>query len=293
MVRRDDGREEAEATMNGSENAATKHNPEQTDGEGTTAEPPYEQLMRRAQLEALVAAMRAARIHPDALLEAYDEAAKRNREEPIPRRAGSDGADDRSAETADRTSAFVHVVAAAGLSAMDVSEAAFLVMMMATKDMDDDIRMIMAEIKAMTAAKNKLRELINDLNRWISQEMSGHRGSENLDLEEVTGTSPGGLFEGSGSKITYNEPRPDTESPDLVADYEVTYNLGDGKVTVQGLKSLLDDLKGKLDGMNEMSEMTSLRLQMTMDRRSKFIATLSNIMKKISTTQDILVQNIK
>jgi len=54
-----------------------------------------------------------------------------------------------------------------------------------------------------------------------------------------------------------------------------------------------EDLKGKLDGMNEMSEMTSLRLQMMMDRRSKFISTLSNIMKKISTTQDTLVQNLK
>ena len=57
--------------------------------------------------------------------------------------------------------------------------------------------------------------------------------------------------------------------------------------------SVQDELKKKLDGMNEMSEMTSLRLQMTMDRRSKFISTLSNIMKKISTTQDTLVQNIK
>ena len=54
-----------------------------------------------------------------------------------------------------------------------------------------------------------------------------------------------------------------------------------------------DESKRKLDSMNEMSEMTSLRLQMTMDRRSKFITTLSNIMKKISTTQDTLVQNIK
>lgn len=48
-----------------------------------------------------------------------------------------------------------------------------------------------------------------------------------------------------------------------------------------------------LDAMNEMSETTSMRLQMTMDRRSKFISTLSNIMKKISTTQDTLVQNLK
>jgi len=54
-----------------------------------------------------------------------------------------------------------------------------------------------------------------------------------------------------------------------------------------------DELKGKLDGMNEMSEMTSLRLQMMMDRRSKFISTLSNIMKKVSTTQEAVVQNLK
>ncbi len=45
--------------------------------------------------------------------------------------------------------------------------------------------------------------------------------------------------------------------------------------------------------MNEMSEMTSLRLQMAMDRRSKLVSTLSNVMKKISETQDTLVQNLK
>ena len=52
-------------------------------------------------------------------------------------------------------------------------------------------------------------------------------------------------------------------------------------------------LKTALDSMNEMSEMTSLRLQMTMDRRSKFIATISNIMKRISTTEKTLLKNIK
>ncbi len=67
----------------------------------------------------------------------------------------------------------------------------------------------------------------------------------------------------------------------------------DGTSTIQGMKSLLDDMKGKLDGMNEMSEMTSLRLQMTMDRRSKFISTLSQLMKKISSDQDMLAQNTK
>lgn len=68
--------------------------------------------------------------------------------------------------------------------------------------------------------------------------------------------------------------------------------------TCKGLSATRDAFEDlakseRLDGMNEMSEMTSLRLQMTMDRRSKFINTLSQMMKKISTTQDTLVQNMK
>ena len=57
------------------------------------------------------------------------------------------------------------------------------------------------------------------------------------------------------------------------------------------LVAILGDMKGRLDEMNEISEMTSRRLQMLMDRRAKFLQTLSNIMKKISSTQDALVQN--
>jgi hypothetical protein len=64
-------------------------------------------------------------------------------------------------------------------------------------------------------------------------------------------------------------------------------------VDMADLRAVEDDLKGKLDSMNELSEMTSLRLQMMMDRRSKFITTLSNIMKKVSTTQESITQNLK
>ena len=179
----------------------------------------------------------------------------------------------------------------ARLSQMDIAEAAFIVLSMATKDMDDDIRMIMAEIKAMNEAKQKLRELIKELNAWISQEMSKHAGSEDIDNDKVV-----------GSKTTAPPPRRITletkVSPVIHLEYVKTpvipplppRNPG---LTVSGLKSLLDNIKGNLDGMNEMSEATSLRLQMTMDRRSKIIQTLSNIMKKIGTTQETLVQNIK
>lgn len=61
----------------------------------------------------------------------------------------------------------------------------------------------------------------------------------------------------------------------------------------QQLRGRISELRGTLDGMNKMSEMTSLRLEMTIDRRSKFIETLSNLMKKTATTADELAQNIK
>jgi hypothetical protein len=51
--------------------------------------------------------------------------------------------------------------------------------------------------------------------------------------------------------------------------------------------------QGTLDSMNEMSEMTSMRLQMAMDRRSKFVEALSNIMKKIDSTSETIIQNLK
>ncbi len=50
---------------------------------------------------------------------------------------------------------------------------------------------------------------------------------------------------------------------------------------------------GETKAVKGESEMMTLSLQMTMDKSSKFIQTLSNIMKKISATQDAIVQNIK
>ena len=186
-----------------------------------------------------------------------------------------------------------------GLKAMDVSEAAFIVMAMAAKDMDDDIRMIMVEIRAMTAAKEKLRELIKELNGWISQEMSKHAGSEDINNKRMAGSSAASR---PAAKATAPPARRMTfetrTSPVLHLEYVKApvvpplppRNPG---LTTSGLKSLQDDIQSNLNGMNEMSEATSLRLQMTMDRRTKIIQTLSNMMKKLGSSQERLVQNIK
>jgi putative addiction module CopG family antidote len=55
----------------------------------------------------------------------------------------------------------------------------------------------------------------------------------------------------------------------------------------------LAKIKGDLDSLSEMGEMDSLRLQMAMDRLSKLMSTLSNILKKTSDTAASITQNIK
>jgi hypothetical protein len=64
------------------------------------------------------------------------------------------------------------------------------------------------------------------------------------------------------------------------------------KVIVK-LDAGLKDAKAKLDSMSEMGEMESLRLQMAMDRLSKLMSTLSNLLKKTSDTAQSITQNLK
>jgi hypothetical protein len=71
------------------------------------------------------------------------------------------------------------------------------------------------------------------------------------------------------------------------------YAPGAGQPSRAELDASIDQLKSDLDSMSEMGEMESLRLQMAMDRMSKMMSTLSNLLKKISDTQNAIVQNIK
>jgi hypothetical protein len=59
------------------------------------------------------------------------------------------------------------------------------------------------------------------------------------------------------------------------------------------LDNQIDKAKSNLDSMSELGERESLRLQMAMDRTSKMMSTLSNLLKKISDTGSSLTQNLK
>jgi exonuclease I len=166
----------------------------------------------------------------------------------------------------------------------DIEAMAFIVLMEAAKDAHEDLKAIMSEVKAINSTKKKLRELITKVNKDIAANIGQRDKKPPLDVSA-----------GMGSQQAYHRacmPYADPESDGGVKC--VRTDLYRGKIDdIAQLEAIRDNLKGELDNMNEMSEMTSLRLQMMMDRRSKFISTLSNIMKKISTSQDTLVQNLK
>jgi hypothetical protein len=194
------------------------------------------------------------------------------------------------------------VFSAAGLSNIDLSEAAFLVMAMATKDMDDDLRLIMAEVKATSAAKQKLRDQINELEDWIRQEMAKRgQASANLDRERAgaaRAVAPGGATLQPTAPAHRSVRLERATSPLLRWEYTRAPVIArlpprGSTVTVESLRSLQADLSGTLESTNELSEAVALRITMTMERRAKFIQTLSNILKKTTTTTESLVQNLK
>ena len=142
----------------------------------------------------------------------------------------------------------------------------------ATHNMDDDIRMIMAEIKAMTSVKEKLREAQKKLNQWIQSEMHNHASSEDIQNEEVL------------------QPGPASEEGDLDrTDNDHPIEASQFWLIQCGIHRLED----QIDNLSELLDLLSLSLQMTMDRRSKNFLTLSNILKKIGTTMESQVQNMK
>lgn len=58
-------------------------------------------------------------------------------------------------------------------------------------------------------------------------------------------------------------------------------------------KKELDDQENNIVFLSGLTEETSLKLQIALERRSKIMQTLSSILKKVSQTQDSIIQNIK
>jgi hypothetical protein len=171
------------------------------------------------------------------------------------------------------------------LGSSDIEAMVFTVLTEAAESARDDLKQIMAEVKAINATKRHLRELLAPVARDVV-------------AASVAGLERGGdpfAADGLGGNDAYHRvciPVPDADSSTGVQIAEVDL-IGHDPVTYDDLCGVKDEIKNRLDSMSELGEMVSLRLQMAMDRRSKMMSTLSNILKKISDTDSTIVQNLK
>lgn len=167
------------------------------------------------------------------------------------------------------------------LNGSDIETLVQTVLLQAARDAEEDLREILREMQSITAARRKLRELI----RRVRHDQADNQGRLRLEYNA----------RGLGSERAYHRAPVPVADPGAKGGVRfVQTDLHSGRIAdIETLESIQSDLRDKLDGMDELSEMTSLRLQIIMDRRSKFLSTLSNILKKISDTQDALVQNLK
>jgi len=157
------------------------------------------------------------------------------------------------------------------MNGQDIEALAFLVMMQAAKSAQEDLKAIMAKVKAINVQKAKQRELLS--------KMQQQRTMTAIQLDSF--------------KLLQNRTLALQQGRNADSIKFVRSSGRNQQVSKADIDAMKDKLKSDLDSMSEMGEMESLRLQMAMDRMSKMMSTLSNILKKISKTADDIVQNLK
>ena len=70
-------------------------------------------------------------------------------------------------------------------------------------------------------------------------------------------------------------------------------NRSAGKMTDAEIDAAVEALKNQRDSISQMGEMDALQMHQAMDRMSKAMSTLSNIIKKASETSNTITQNLK
>lgn len=157
------------------------------------------------------------------------------------------------------------------LNGQDIEAIAFLVLMQAAKSAQEDLKAIMANVKSINNQKASQREMLS--------KMQQQRSTTNAQLDSFKFIQNRTIALQKGA------------DPDTVKFVRSNARLK--AVSKTEIDSMVDRMKNDLDSMSEMGEMESLRLQMAMDRMSKMMSTLSNLLKKISDSVQSITQNLK
>jgi len=153
----------------------------------------------------------------------------------------------------------------------------FLVILNAVNEMDEDIKVILDEIEEMQMTQQEIADFKSKLGEY--SDGSGDPVPAG-DLVEF--------------RYKYNTEWDKT--PNLGLEYIRTPQIklrSLNKIEKDNLAAEIQALDALSDSLDDISEIVQLKLQMAMDRRAKYISTLSSIMAKISQTRDTVIENIK
>jgi len=154
-------------------------------------------------------------------------------------------------------------------SRSDIEALVQLVMEECARQADSDLRDAMAQMRAANERKAATREMAKSQREAAKSASTSARA-------EIVGPA--------ASAICVDPPcRPQV----------ATAQPGLELASVGAAAGHLTPPEADSDSMSETDEMTSLRLQMYMDRRSKALEALSNLMKKQSDTASTITSNLK
>jgi hypothetical protein len=166
------------------------------------------------------------------------------------------------------------------MNGQDIEAIAFLVLMQAAKSAQEDLKAIMAHVKAINDQKASVRQVMNIMN-------DPKQSFTRIKLDSIKSIS-------NQTQVIQKQNNHRNIQPVRMVALDSTKPVrANTAVTRAEIDATRDKLKNDLDSMSEMGEMESLRLQMGMDRLSKMMSTLSNILKKISDTANSIIQNLK
>ncbi|MBP9104757.1 MAG: hypothetical protein KBF82_12885 [Chitinophagaceae bacterium] len=158
------------------------------------------------------------------------------------------------------------------LNSGDVEALCFLVMMQASKSTQEDLKAIMAKVKAINKQKQELR----DMQSKMREEQQSMR-SAMLDSFKLLRNKTIAL---------QNHQNPDTVK-------FIRSGIVRKQLSKTDIGAMIEQTKNDLNSMNEMRELDQTRMQMYMDRRDKAMEALSNFMKKFSDSQENIIKNLK
>jgi len=153
---------------------------------------------------------------------------------------------------------------------------AFIVLMQATNDQNQDLQEIMNEVQAQTKAKQALRDLLNQVQRDVAS-------NANQQAKEVCATAECRSIAQQIAQV---------ESLTSQTGHPVRFNASNPPTYGQ-LRQAQATANESLDSLSDMSQAMQMKIQMEQSQYSQIMEAISNIEKKMSDTSNSIIQNMK